>query len=245
MKQFADLHLHPNLNDRKEVETLIGKVSDLGYRLVGVSLPARAKQDTVRFLRRTCRDQGLDFATRVDLTPKSPNELLKALRRIRRRFELVSVNCSSKPVARQAAKDHRVDLLASPSTNPRKRFFDLAEARLAAQSVATLEIDMTQLLSSAGFARARLLSCLRQETALAQKMRIPIVISSNAASSHELRGPHDFASLATLFGMDSASGLDAVSTSPSAIVERNRRKLDPGYVARGIRIVRRGKDCVE
>ena len=243
MKKFVDLHLHPNLDNKEQTEKLIDKASDLGYSLVGITLSPKIKQDTTRFLRKTCRTHGVDFATRIDLTPKSSSELLKNLRQLRRKFELVSVNCFSKSVARQAAKDHRVDLLVFPSSNPRERFFDYAEARLASQGVAALEIDMEHLLRSAGFSRVRLLSCLRREVAIAEKLGIPVIISSGAVDSFQLRGPHDYMSLAMLFGMGSTSASGAVSVAPLTIVERNRRKLDSGYVARGVRVVRRGTNC--
>jgi RNase P/RNase MRP subunit p30 len=243
MKQFADLHLQPDLNMREHVEKIAARASDLGYSLLGVSLPSKAKPDTIRFLRNTCRNYGVDFAKRIGLTPKSSGELLKSLRQFRRKFDLVSVNCFSKSVARQAAKDHRVDLVVFPSSNPRERFFDYAEARLASQGVAALEINMVLILRSAGFSRVRLLSCLRREVAIAEKLGVPVIISSGAVDSFQLRGPHDFASLAMLFGMDGRSALKAVSVAPLDIVERNRRKLDSSHVARGIRVVRRGKNC--
>ncbi len=243
MKQFADLHLQPNLDRREQMEKIILKASDLSYSLIGVSLPPKVKPDTIRFLQNTCRNYGVDFVTRIGLTPKSSGELLKNLRQLRRKFELVSVNCFSKSVARQAAKDHRVDLLVFPSSNPRERFFDYAEARLAAQGVAALEIDMALILRSAGFSRMRLLSCMQREVAIAEKLGVPVVISSGAVDSFQLRGPHDFASLAMLFGMNSMSALSTVSVAPLAIVERNRGKLDSSYVAKGIRVVRRGRNC--
>jgi len=243
MKQFADLHLKPNLVRREHVEKIISKASDLSYSLVGVSLPPKAKPDITSFLRNICRNYGVDFATRISLTPKSPGELLKNLRQFRRKFELVAVNCFSKSVARQAAKDNRVDLVVFPSSNPRERFFDNAEARLASKSVAALEIDMALILRSAGFSRVRLLSCLRREVAIAEKLGVPVLISSGAVDSFQLRGPHDFASLAILFGMNGMSALNAVSVAPLAIVERNRGKLDSSYVARGVRVVRRGRNC--
>lgn len=243
MKRFADLHLQPSLDKGEQVEKIVSKASDLGFGLVGVSLSPKVKHETMRFLWGTCRSYGVDVATRIDLTPKSSSELLKRLRQFRREFELLSVNCFSKSVARQAAKDHRVDLLAFPSSDPRERFFDYAEARLASQGVAALEIDGGLFLRSAGFFRVRLLSCLRREVAIAEKLGVPVVISSGAVDFFQLRGPHDFASLATLFGMDSVSALNAVSVAPLAIVERNRGKLDSSYVARGIRVVRRGRNC--
>ncbi len=243
MRRFADLCLKPNPNDRDQPAELIVKAKELGYRLVGMSLPQDAKRDTWLFLRDTCKEHSIDFATRVDLTPRSPDDLLRSLRRFRRKYELVAVNCVSKAVARQAAKDHRVDLIAFPSCAPRERFFDRAEARVASEGVAALEIDMSMLLQTSGYFRARLLSCLRRELAIAKKADIPVVISSHAADKFQLRGPRDFASFATLLGLGSVSALDAVSTVPVAIVKRNREKLDPSYVAAGIRVVRRSKDC--
>lgn len=243
MKQFADLHLQPNLDKRRQIEEIICKASELGYNLVGVSLPPRVNQDTIRFLRKICRNHSVHLATRTDLTPKSSGGLLKNLRQLRRKFELVSVNCFSKSVARQAAKDHRVDLLVFPSGNRRERYFDIAEARLASQGVAALEIDIALLLRPTGFSRVRLLSCLRREAAIAGKLGVPIIMSSGAADSFQLRGPNDFASIAGLFGMNNMSALNAISIAPWAIVDRNRRKLDSSYVARGIRVVRRETDC--
>jgi len=43
--------------------------------------------------------------------------------------------------------------------------------------------------------------------------------------------------------LDSLRATDALSKNPHMIVERNRRKLSPDYVAPGVYIVKRGKDC--
>jgi RNase P/RNase MRP subunit p30 len=243
MRRFADLHLAPPLGNVVQTRQLIAKAKELNYRLVGVSLPPEAPRDVVLALQDVCNDIGVDTSTRIDLTPKSPSELLKNLKRFRRRFEIVSVTCLSKAVARQAAKDHRVDLIAFPSSDPRERFFDRAETRVASHGVAALEIDMSLILMTTGFSRARLLHFLRREAATAQKARFPVVITSHAADPLQLRGPHDYASLAGLFDMEKALAMDALSTTPWSIIERNRKKLDPGYVARGVYVVRRGSGC--
>lgn len=245
MKKFADLHLQPDLDDMELIEEIIQKASDLNYSLVGVALPPRVKQDTTHFLRKTCRTHNVDFATRIDLIPNTPSELLKDLRQFRRRLELVSVKCLSKSVARQAAKDHRVDLLNFPSGNPRERFFDDAEARLASQGEhpRALEINMALLLQTTGSYRARLLSCLRREVAIARKLGVPVIISSHAVNSFQLRAPRDFASLAMMFGMSDLSALNAVSVIPFGVIERNRKKLENSYVMRGVQVVRRGTNC--
>jgi len=239
MRRFVDLRLRPSINDPGQFERMVRKSSELGYGLVGIPLPPNVTRDKVDQLQRICSDAKIDFVTRVNFTPKTPGELLRDLRRFRRRFEIVSVTCTSKRVARQAAKDRRVDLLLFPATDLRKRFFDHAEAELASKALSCLEIEMAPLLSLSGFSRIRLLSRLRREVAIAKRFNVPVVISSGATNEYFMRKPHDYAALATLFDMPLLHALRALSEDPLAIVERNREKLSPDYVAPGIRVVRR------
>jgi RNase P/RNase MRP subunit p30 len=240
---FADLHLRLNVKDAAGTLRMIGKAALLGYGLVAVPLAAESRADEVAKLREVCRVAGVDFASRVDLRPRTPNELTQQLRRLRRRFEVVCVNCENKAVARQAAKDRRVDLLNFPLQDFRRRFFDKAEAELACNGLAGLEVDVKPLLVLEGAARVRLLSWLRREVAVARRLGVPVVVSSGVSAERLLRKPRDMAALAFLFGLDEASALEAVSQSASAIVKRNREKLSTRFVAPGIRVVKKGKDC--
>jgi RNase P/RNase MRP subunit p30 len=240
---FADLHLRLNVKDAAGTLQMIDKAALLGYGLVAVPLAAESRADEVAKLREVCRVAGVDFASRVDLRPRTPNELTQQLRRLRRRFEVVCVNCENKAVARQAAKDRRVDLLNFPLQDFRRRFFDKAEAELACNGLAGLEVDVKPLLVLEGAARVRLLSWLRREVAVARRLGVPVVVSSGVSAERLLRKPRDMAALAFLFGLDEASALEAVSQSASAIVKRNREKLSTRFVAPGIRVVKKGKDC--
>jgi len=243
MRRFADLHLKPHIEDTDQVEKLIKKASELGYRMVAMSLPIAIKQARISHLRKICWDEKVDFVTRVNLAPGTAKELLRDLRRFRRSFEIISVICHSKPVARQAAKDRRVDLLTFPATGIRKRLFDRAEAELASHALSRLEIEMAPLLSLNGFSRIRLLSSLRKESVIAKKFGVPVVLSSGATDEYLMRGPREYAALAGLFDMTGSAALDALSEGPFSLVERNREKLSPGYVAPGIRVVKEGGCC--
>lgn len=239
MRRFVDFRLRPSINDPDQVERMVRKSSELGYRLVGIPLPPNVTRNKVDQLQGICSGAKIDFVTRVNFTPKTSGELLRDLRRFRRRFEIVSVTCTSKGVARQAAKDRRVDLLLFPATDLRKRFFDHAEAELASKALSCLEIEMAPLLSLSGFSRIRLLSRLRREVAIAERFNVPVAISSGATNEYFTRRPQDYAALATLFDMSTPYALRALSEDPLAIVERNRQKLSADYVAPGIRVVRR------
>lgn len=240
---YADLHLCPNIKDMEKVSNMINKASRLEYRLIAITFPLNAKGEEIDRIRNVSREYQIDLASRIDLKPKTPRELIQHLRKLRRKFEIIAVICESKTVARQAAKDRRVDLLNFPSLNTHRRFFDAAEAELASKALASLEIDIKSLLTLEGPVRVRLLSSLRREAAIAQKFHVPIVISSGASEEFLMRKPRDMASLVSLFDLDKVSAINAVSKNPMQIVKRNRENLSPRFVASGIKVIRKGKDC--
>jgi ribonuclease P/MRP protein subunit RPP1 len=240
---FADLHLNLKVKDAAATLWMVNKAAVLGYGLVGVPFAPEARADEILKLRVVCNEAGMDFASRVDLRPRSQDELMRQLRRLRRKFEVVCVSCESKVVARQAAKDHRVDLLSFPLLDFRRRFFDRSEAELACGGLAALEVDVKPLLVLEGAVRVSLLSSLRREVAIAKEFQVPVVVSSGVAREMLLRKPREMAALAFLFGLDKVSALEAVSESANGIVTRNREKLSSGYVAPGIHRVKEGKDC--
>jgi len=239
MKRFADLHLRVPLNDQPKAESMIRKASELGYNLIGIPLSPHTTREQISQLRQICRDTKIDLATRVNFSPRTPKELLQSLRRFRRKFEIVAVRCHTKDVARQAAKDRRVDLLQFSATSIRKRFFDESEAELASQALSAIEIELAPILQLTSFSRVRLLSRLRKEVTTAERFKVPITLSSGATDELLMRSPHDYAALATLFDWPMSSALRALSETPWATVERNRKKLSPDYVAPGIHVVGR------
>ena len=243
-RRFADLHIRCDVGPGYEgLRELVKRARCLGFSLLAVPLrPGMAREELSR-LKAMAEEEGIDLATRVDLAPRSREELLSALRRLRRRFELIGVLCSNKAVARVAARDRRVDLLSFP-LELRKRFFDEAEAELASGSNCALELDMMPLMGLRSPERVRLLGRLREEVALAREKGVPIIISSGATDPILMRKPRELAYLASeLLDLSLEEALDALSRRPAEMVERNRAKLRPDFIAPGIRLVRRGTDC--
>ena len=102
---------------------------------------------------------------------------------------------------------------------------------------------MAPLISLKSFSKIRLLSSLRKEVRIARKFGVPVTISSGVTNIHLIRGPYGYAAVAALFDMATPLALRALSETPLTIVERNREKLNPNFVAPGIRIVRRKNCC--
>jgi len=240
-RAFSDLHLRVNPKDQQATRKIIIKAARFRYTQISIPFTSNLNEEELTKLKATCTESGLDFVSRADFRPRSENELTHFLRKFRRRFEVICVICDSKEVARQAAKDRRVDLLSFPSLDHHKRFFDRAEAELASCSLAALEVDIKPLLILEGPPRVRLLTSLRREVALAREFKVPTVVSSGVAEERLMRLPRDLASLTFLFGLDEAQALEATSTNPAAIVARNREKLSNRFVAPGISIIKEGK----
>lgn len=240
---YADLHLCANVNDLSHVKRLANRALTFGYGFVAISFPARYAEQLVTPVKEICKEVGVEPVSRVDLKPYTPDELLRDLRKFRRKFEVVAVVCQAKTVARQAAKDRRVDLLNFPQPDYRRVFFDWATAELASNSLASLEIDVKPLLMLEGTPRIRLLSILQREVQIARDSHVPIVVSSGVSEELLMRKPSELASLASLINMYETFAMDAVSKNPVTIIKRNREKLSWRFVAPGIRVVRRGKDC--
>jgi ribonuclease P/MRP protein subunit RPP1 len=238
---FADLHLRVNPKEAQAAQRVIEKAAKFGYSSVSVPFTSQLEDAQISGLKSVCSQVGLDFVVRADFKPRNQEDLMRFLRKFRRKAEVICIVCDDKEIARSAAKDHRVDLINFPSLDYHKRFFDRAEAELAACSQTALEVDVKSLLVLEGPPRVRLLSCLRREVALAKEFHVPVVLSSGLSEEGLMRMPRDLASLAYLFGLSEIEALDAVSTNPNQIVACNREKLSARFVAPGIRIIKEGK----
>jgi len=242
LRKFIDLHLIPQFGNFEKVNAIIKKAAELGYYGVGLTLTPQSHKNYLSNLKKACKREGLDLITRVDLKPRDVRGLLKELRAVRRRFEIIAVKCHSKSVARQAAKDRRVDILNFPSNDLKRRFFDKAEAKLASNANASLEIDMTPLITCTTRHMVNLLDKLRREIEIAKKFDVKIIISSGASNPKLMRAPRDYVSLASLFDLERDLAVKALSDNPLMIIEENRMKLSKNFIAPGFYLIKRGKD---
>jgi ribonuclease P/MRP protein subunit RPP1 len=238
---FADLHLRVNPAEPQVTQHFIERAAKFGYSQISIPFTTQLDDAQICSLKAICTAAGLDFVVRADFKPRNQEDLMRFLRKFRRKAEVICIICDDKEIARSAAKDHRVDLINFPSLDYHKRFFDRAEAELAVSNQTALEVDVKSLLVLEGPPRVRLLSCIRREVALAKEFHVPIVISSGVSEAQFMRMPRDMASIAYLFGLTEVEALDAVSTNPACIVSVNRMKLGPKFVAPGITILKEGK----
>jgi RNase P/RNase MRP subunit p30 len=238
MRKFIDLHIKWPFGGIDELKEMLRLAVKLEYGGVAVSSLSK-----IHGIPSQLKDWGLlhkiDLIDRIDLQPRSARELISMLKQVRRKFEIVAVNCPSKAVARQAAKDHRVDVLNfSTSVSTRKKvWFDRQEATLASGANCAYEINASDLIESEPTRSARLISIIRREIENAKRHDIPLIISSGADKPLLMRDPRGLAALLALADVDWEEGLNMVSIAPWTMVKLNREKLDSKFVSPGVKMV--------
>ena len=218
MRRFIDLRVQP---PRGRLDEIVARARELGYSGLGVSgHPVEARQ-------------GIDLFTRLDLVPRNQQQLVDLLNRHRRGYVVIAVTCTGKAVARQAAKDHRVDVLRFPRGEG-DPWLDRQQAQLAGASGCLYEVDAGELLARDPERLEASLALIRRELGNAQRHGVPVALSSGAGSPQEMRDPRSLASLMDLVGVGEEEALGMVSDTPWGLVERNRDKLSPGYILPGV-----------
>jgi RNase P/RNase MRP subunit p30 len=235
MRKFIDFNLKMTGKNSKG-GNMIDFASDLGFYGVAAIFNRRQNELITNLSRRGC----LDIATRLDITPKNQADLRSKLKKMRRRFEVIAVNCNTKAIARQAAKDNRIDVLNFPKAVSRRRHvkFDRKEASLSSEANGAYEINFSELFNQNPVVVYKIFSIIKEEVENAVRCDVPIIISSGATSTAQMRRPRELSSLSVLFDLQEEEGLDAVSTTPARMIDTNRKKLESEFISPGVRVVK-------
>lgn len=228
MKKPIDLHLKQPLELSKTME-MINKAKELGYSAIALTVDENTIPHKIR--------ADIDVASRLNIEKASQRNLHDKLSQYRRKFEIIAVKCSTKEVARLAAKDHRVDILMFPGDpfNRRNVWLDYRERSLASNSTCSYEISSIDLLKNGVLRSTRLLNIIKKEVINAKKGKIPVVLSSGASSLLEMREPKALTALMSLIDVSEEDAQSMITLNPQKIIETNREKLGPDFIEPGVR----------
>jgi RNase P/RNase MRP subunit p30 len=206
MRHYVDLHLRPATPE--QTQEMIQLAVNLGYSHVASTMPS------------------VGAATRIDIDAKRGRELQDALRKNRRRYDIIAVRCLSKEVARMVAKDDRVDILLFPEdlAQRKQNWLDHHEGALIKGTGRAYEINVSELLNTGSTRLAKVITTIKRDLVVALKHDIPVVLSSGAISPLMMREPRALTALSTLLDIDEDYAADMLSTIPEVILKRNRAR---------------------
>ena len=232
MRAYADLHLSPSLEDIANARSMANVLVELQTRVVGLVVPPQRLTPTPPIVD-SFKSAGIDVAKRLNLKPSSREELLSSLRRLRSKYEIVSVDCSVLSVSRVAVRDRRVDIVYFP----KQELGSIFRGNLAKSCRAALEFNLSELTSGRGFEAG--LHRLRREIEAAAEASTTVIGSTRASNPFELRSPRDVAAILHLLGLPLSVAVSAVSDVPLEMVRRNRLRMEEPRLEDGIKVLRR------
>jgi len=234
LRRFVDLHLRlpRETETAKEMARLAKRI---GLRLVGLTFDLQTPNEEKLTAAKQFEERGIETVSRIDLKPRNRNQLLMTLRKFRFRYDVVAVECSARQLTSIAFRDRRVDLVFFSPSVSKSRLGELLPRR----SERPVEVNVIDLLSD-DLTVVSVPRLLRMSDLIlaAQRKHLPLVVSSGASDMLSMRSPRDMAAIASVFGLEDARALDAVSSIPFSIAEKNLKKHFPRYISEGVEMVR-------
>ncbi|MCS7386414.1 MAG: hypothetical protein NDF55_06730 [archaeon GB-1867-005] len=242
-RQFVDLHVKSSLSNGNSSPSSIARMAaHLGFKAIGLADFNLKNIGLLQDVRSIFESYGVDLIARADIVEHSPRLLKRALRKLRRKVEVIAVYCVNVNVARLAARDRRVDLLIFSSKSWRENFFDKSEAALALSGESALEVNLIDLIKAKSSSeRIQAIRILSENLKIAKRFKVPVIFSSGATSIYEMRAPRELAALATLLGLTEFEARESLSRIPLELIRRNREKLSESYIMPGVRLIKKGE----
>ena len=231
LPEFVDLHIIPNIGDVRSTKDMAKSLRFAGYRSVALTLPTAISNDHPNALKQCFTDEGLNCASRIDLTCSNKYELLKLLRRFRCQYDVVSVKCINQNVAAIACRDRRVDVVFfDPNRNVK---FTHTLARLLKGA---LELNLSFLINRESEGA---IYTMMKQVSVAVDHKVKVILSSGSTCPKMVRTPLQVGAVGVTLGLPEALSAESISSVPSSIIGANLERRSPLYIEEGVRIVRR------
>ena len=216
---FYDLNVHALPDYADSPSRMILEAKDMGYS--GICLTSINPANTFHGTEITMpMPRDFDICTGIEIKADNVSKLNKFINKSVNKVDIISVSGGHEDINRGAVENGHVDILAHPASLGKSLNHVLSKA--AADNGVAIDFNIDALIRYRGGSRVRILTALRQNARLARKFDVPMVITSNARSHYDLRGPREMMALGMLMGMTMEEALYAISTVPGSIINRNR-----------------------
>lgn len=202
-----------------------------GYSAIGLTVPPGLMRDKVSSLREVFEEQDIETFLRLDIVPRSRQELLRLLRRYRTGFDVLAVKCVNPAVALVACRDRRVDIVFFDPSRRNIRFSYTYSDLLHGALEFNVASDLLGAPSSDVYLR------LAKQAAISRNSNTRIVLSSGATTPEGVRSPMQLSALGQAIGLSRSQVLRGVSENPVSIIRRNSERRSGTYIEEGVRVV--------
>ncbi|WP_178917263.1 RNase P subunit p30 family protein [Natronomonas gomsonensis] len=230
---YEGVHAHPD--GEATVARLARTAAEYGYDGVVVRNhgDAQATYDADRI--ESVYD--IDVASGIEIRTDDAGQASGLIGNYRSKRDVVCVHGGD--LNRFAVEQAKVDVLAHPM---RDGDVNHVLAKAAAENGVHLEFNFGRVLRDDGGPRVQAIQGLRKLRELVEQYDVPYVVSADASSHLDLRGPRELLAVGATVGFDR----EAIETGLSAwgdIVTTNRQRRSETFIEPGVRIEEHEEDA--
>ncbi len=236
--KFYDLHISAGSNTAEELAKMAEKLGWDGFAL------ADRFESVEKFKAFKAAIADVQKKTKVEIFPAveiqvaEPNDLKRALEKVRNLALVVIVLGGNYKINRAACEDARVDILAHPAFGRLDSGLDEACLQKAFENNVSIELNFKEILNSFRRQRAQVLQNSAMNLKLCEALKVKTILCSGAGNIWEMRDPRQIISVAENLGLELSKGFSAASEIPEKIIEKNKAIFSGTRIAEGVEIVK-------
>jgi RNase P/RNase MRP subunit p30 len=208
--QAYDLHIRLKPPSTK---TMLQMVCDMAQVLgfSGIAVESTSPLPDVKVAK------GFALLHRMTLVLRSATRLRKIAERHRRETNLLVIHGRTKPICLAAALVPAIDMVMVQEMQD-FALIDSQVARALAKTHKPLEVCLQRLIRFSGSVRSRLMRVMSKALATVIRAKCPIIFTSGAQHSYQLRAPRDLAAISYFADFSEDLANAAIFDTPASLV---------------------------
>ncbi|MGL4668989.1 MAG: ribonuclease P protein component 3, partial [Methanobacteriaceae archaeon] len=168
-----------------------------------------------------------------NIISKNPNELQKMVKKYRNKVDVILAQGTDIKINRAVCENIKVDILSRPYLKDRGCGLNHVLAKEAVKNNVAIELCVSDILNSYLSHRAKFLANFREIIKFHNKFNFPLIISSGAKSTFDLKAPRDLRAIFTSLGLSNKGFDNAIINTPEEIIDFASKRSS--YVVVGVR----------
>ncbi len=162
----------------------------------------------------------------IKIFPKNSEDLKRQIRSSRKKTNILMAVGGDLKINRAACENIQLDILSRPYYKRRDCGINHVLAKEAAKNSVAIELNICDILRARSPIRSKIMAHFQEIVKLQKKFKFPLIISSGAVSTYDLRTPKDLNALSQCFGLSKNEVNLAISNNPKSVVDFNKQRKD-------------------